>query len=463
MDTKIVKNKYKSFVSYSEFSTASIFKIFSNYFNNLYFDKKKQLEDSIDLQCIIKDNNFSAHIELEERYGSTVVLIKYNDVLINMLFEVYKQNNEVYFHLSLDSIAETYIDGVSFYKNILRLAIENSKLKGGIFSMPRNELEWKNITMPKKDFNDIFLPKSNIEDLKLYIDVGLNLEYFMRFLMVGNPGTGKTEATTVIANLLNQQGVTIIKTSVCDKIKEKFELASLLEPSIMILDDIDLSLGSRNKGVYSERLQDFLDILDGTEKLSKKVGVIATTNSTALLDMASQRPGRFDKFIFFEKLTKDNIKNIILKSLKDNFKIKSASNNIVSVMTDPLVINHLYSKGTTGAYIYNITKMLKLKIDMSKKQINLDVNWILGEMESNLKTIDKLRNTDFLGDKLNNGQSGGIGFNSNEDEEEEEEDDDEYEYVDEECPAPPLDQYEKNEIIESIKERLSKNPSRRKK
>jgi hypothetical protein len=35
------------------------------------------------------------------------------------------------------------------------------------------------------------------------------------------------------------------------------------------------------------------------EKMSKNVGIIATTNSTALLDMAAQRPGRFDKIILF--------------------------------------------------------------------------------------------------------------------------------------------------------------------
>jgi len=48
-------------------------------------------------------------------------------------------------------------------------------------------------------------------------------------------------------------------------------------PKKIIFDDIDLSLGSRSRGAYSERLQDFLDVLDGTEKLLENVGMIAST------------------------------------------------------------------------------------------------------------------------------------------------------------------------------------------
>lgn len=274
--------------------------------------------------------------------------------------------------------------------------------------------------------------------------------------MVGNPGTGKTEATTVLANVLNQKDVTIIKTVVCDKIKEKVDLAILLAPSIIILDDIDLSLGARNKGVHPERLQDFLDVLDGTEKLPKNVGIIATTNSTSLLDMAAQRPGRFDKIILFNELTKDNIKNIIAKSLRDNFKIKSKANKILNFMTDNGVVNTLFNRNVSGSYIYSITKMIKLKIDMLKLEDKFDVSWIVKEIENNLQTMNKLKNMDFLSDKINN-SSTNIGFDSHEEPEESEE---EYYYDGElsdsadsvESDYPPLE--EQGEDIDYVRERL---------
>jgi len=409
MSIEVKKNKYKSVLDYGSFSTPSIFKLFTEYFNTVYHSPKKQKEHNIKILFMVREKGFVEYVRLEERYGDCFIFLEFEGVFINMHFEVYKQSGDVYFHLAISSKDETYYDVESFYRKMLTHAIETSELKGSIFSMSRNELDWQKISIQKRGFNDIFLPQKNIEDLNLYIQVGSELDVMMRYLMVGNPGTGKTEATTVLANVLNQSGVTIIKTVVCDRIKEKVDLATLLAPSIIILDDIDLSIGSRGKGVHAERLQDFLDVLDGAEKLSKNVGIIATTNSTALLDMAAQRPGRFDKIILFNELTRDNIKNIILKSLSDNFRIKSKSNKIVNIMTEYSVVNSLFTKNVSGAYVYSITKMIKLKIDMLKTESSTDANWVVKEIESNLQTMSKLRNMDFLSDKINN-SSTSIGF-----------------------------------------------------
>lgn len=435
MSIEVSKNKYKSIMDCGQQLGPSIFKLFSEYFNTIVNDEKKQKSHNIKLIAMIREKNFAEYIRLDERYGDSLILIEFEGILVNMHFEVYKQNGETYFHLAITSREETAYDGWSFYKKMLAHAIESCELKGSMFSMARNELDWEKVKMQKRNFGDIFLPKSNIEDLNLYIQVGVELDMMMRYLMVGNPGTGKTEATTVLANVLNEKGVTVIKTVVCDKIKEKFELASLLAPSIVILDDIDLSIGSRGKGVHPERLQDFLDVLDGTEKLSKNVGIIATTNSTSLLDMAAQRPGRFDKIILFNELTKDNIKNIIIKSLRDNFKIKSNSNKILNLMTEYSVINTLFTRNVSGSYIYNITKMIKLKITTLKIENKVNVDWIVKEIEGNLNTMSKLKNMDFLSDRINNSSASSIGFDKDEEEVEFDEDD-----------LPPLEESDLDDI-----------------
>lgn len=443
MSTEVAKNKYKSIMDWGYFLGPSIFKLFSEYFNAIINDEKKQKEHNIKLVAMLREKSFVDYVRLEDRYGDTFIFIEFEGVLINMHFEVYKQNGDVYFHLGVTSKDETIYDGQSFYKKMLAHAIESCELKGSIFSMPRNELDWEKIKMQKRNFGDIFLPKTNIEDLNLYIQVGSEMDMMMRYLMVGNPGTGKTEATTVLANILNEKGVTVIKTVVCDKIKEKFELATLLEPSIVILDDIDLSIGSRGKGVHPERLQDFLDVLDGAEKLSKNVGIIATTNSTSLLDMAAQRPGRFDKILLFNELTRDNIKNIIIKSLRDNFKIKSNSNKILTLMTDYSVINTLFTRNVSGSYIYNITKMIKLKITTLKIESKVDVSWIVKEIDGNLNTMSRLKNMDFLNDKINNSSSN-IGFDKDEEYDEETEFEEDF---------PPLSESD-IEDIEYVRNRL---------
>lgn len=409
MKPQIQKNKYQTNFDFSEYSNATIFKLFSEYFNKLIHNNALQKESGIKVIGYIKDGEFVDNVEVEERFSENQILLEFEGLLINMNFEVYKQHGEVYFYVYISSDKETFYEASSFYKHILSCAITSSDLKGSAFRMPRNELDWEKISIEEKSFEDIFLPKNSLDDLNLYINTALELEVLLRYLLVGHPGTGKTEATTIISKMLNKNGITVMKTSVCDRIKEKFELAALLAPTIIMIDDIDLSLGSRNKGVYAERLQDFLDILDGTEKLKKNIGVIATTNSTALLDLAVQRPGRFDKVLMFDELNTDNIKNIILKSLKDNFKIKSDKNKIVSLFTDPKVIKLFFDSAVTGAYIYNKIKVLKIKVDMLKKQDTVDLDYIISELKTEMNAWNRVKNTDFLGDKLSNSRKG-IGF-----------------------------------------------------
>jgi hypothetical protein len=409
----IVSNKFQARFAFEQTLNRPIFKIFSDYFNILKEDSKLQKEHELKVVGMIRENEFKDNINLNEGYGQKQVLLEYKGMTVNMLFDIYKQNGEVFFYLYMSSNQKTYINSEWFYDKVWAHAVDVSDLKGSYFVMERDEIQWEKKTLEKRAFSDIYLPKSIIEDLKLYVATSIQTGRLMRYLMVGNPGTGKTESTLVLANELNKLGVTIIKTPVCEMIKEKVELASLLSPSLIIFDDIDLSLGSRNRGVYSERLQDFLDVLDGTDKLLENVGMIATTNSVALLDLAAQRPGRFDKVLSFDELTEDNIKNIILKSLKYNFKI-GPSQNIATLFINPKVIKLFKDSRVTGAHIFNGVKMLKLRMDLLK--IKVDLNLILDELNKEIRTIDKIRSSDYLSDKLN-GDRKSIGFNEDEDEE----------------------------------------------
>jgi SpoVK/Ycf46/Vps4 family AAA+-type ATPase len=203
-------------------------------------------------------------------------------------------------------------------------------------------------------------------------------------------------------------------------LSEKVNLAILLKPSIIIFDDLDLSLGSRNAGGYSSMLQSFLDILDGTDKLPKDVGILATTNSAFLLDLAAQRPGRFDKVMIFDELTKDNIMKIILKSLKFNFNLTDKKD--IEVFIDSKVIDKFFTSQVTGAHIYNSISMMKLKSDMitkgQKEPFEVTVDWLLEEIENEIKILDKIKAQQKINDRLNNsGAMRKIGFGNTQEEE----------------------------------------------
>lgn len=425
-----VKNKFKSRFALDFSLNRPIFKVFSDYFNILKDDISLQKKHELKVIGFIRDNEFKDNANLYDGYGQKNVVLAYKDIVINCLFDTYKQQNEVQFYFYMSSNVKTFIDADFFYNKVWSHAVDVSDLKGSYFSMERDEILWKKKKIEKRSFSDIYLPSSTIEDLKLYVVTHMKTGRLMRYLMVGSPGTGKTESTLVLANELNKMGVTIIKTPVCSMVKEKVELASLLTPSLIIFDDIDLSLGSRNKGVAPERLQDFLDVLDGTDKLSDGVGIIATTNSVALLDMAAQRPGRFDKVLSFDELTSDNIKNIILKSLKFNFKISNKS-QIAEIFTHSRIVKLFRDARVTGAHIFNSIKMLKLRMDLLDIKVELDS--IINELNKEIKTIDKIRNSDYLSDKINSERKLiGFGGHSSEDDDDDDEND-EYEF-------PPIEE-----------------------
>lgn len=412
-------NQYKSRLLFDAYLNRPIFKIFSDYFNILKEDVDMQKKHGLKVLGFLRDNEFKDNITLHEGFGPKTVILQSEDLTVNFVFDITKSNNEIYYYVIFSSNEKTNVDSESFYDKVWGHAVDVSDLKGSYFVMERDEIFWTKKKLEKRSFSDIYLPKSIIDDLKLYVEANAQAGKMMRYLMAGNPGTGKTESTLVLANELNKMGVTIIKTPVCSMIKDKVELACLLAPSLIIFDDIDLSLGARNKGVHSERLQDFLDVMDGTDKLGPNVGIVATTNSVALLDLAAQRPGRFDKTLAFDELTKSNIRDIILKSLKYNFDIKP-THSIAKMFTDQKIINLFSSARVTGAHIFNGVNMLKMRVDLLK--LTMTVDFIHDEMAKEIKTIDKTRNSDFLQDKLSGGNSGTIGFSNDEDSEEDAED-----------------------------------------
>jgi hypothetical protein len=391
-------NKFQSRFQHDDHMNRPIFKIFSDYFNILNENVELQKQHQIKVLGFLRDDEFRDTTNLYEGWGKRTVMLSYEDLVVSLVFDIFKQQNEVTFYFAMTSNKKTFLDGAYFFDKIWQHALDSSDLKGSYFVMDRDEILWEKKRLEKRGFSDIYLPLSTVEDLKMYVASHTQMSVLMRYLMVGSPGTGKTESTLVIANELNKLGVTIIKTPVCSMIKEKVQLASLLAPSLIIFDDIDLSLGSRKSGAYSERLQDFLDVLDGTDKVIDTVGMIATTNSVQLLDMAAQRPGRFDKVLSFDELNLDNIKNIILKSLK-NHKVES-NQNTIKIFTDPKVVKLFKDNKSTGAHIFNAVKMIKTRIELLK--IKLTIELLLEEISKEIKTNEKIKKAEFLSDKINN-------------------------------------------------------------
>jgi cell division protease FtsH len=131
-------------------------------------------------------------------------------------------------------------------------------------------------------------------------------------LLGGSPGTGKTllakaiagEAGVPFLKISGSQFVELLVGVGASRVRELFEKARSLKPSIIFIDEIDSiakarSGNNRMGGGNDEREQTLNQILtemDGFEADSGIV-VIAATNRIDILDPAIKRPGRFDRQI----------------------------------------------------------------------------------------------------------------------------------------------------------------------
>ncbi len=400
-----VKNDYSARLNHNQQINTPMLKIIFDYFNVLNDRKKMQKEQGFSVRGFVDGRN--NYVEnLPERANGSLnfkVDLDYKDEFsIFVVLSRFQVDGNWVSSISFTSNKSSYVNSEFIYKKIVYGALAHSNLKGSYFIMPYNELAWDKRTLEKRDYGDIYLPKEIMEDLKLFTGLFEKKGEIMRYLFAGTPGTGKTESTLAISNILKSHGVTIIKTVVCDALKEKIELAELLSPCLIIFDDLDLSLGSRNKGGFSRSLGTFLDALDGTDKISAGVGIIATTNSIDLLDLAAQRPGRFDKIMSFDTITKQNIKDIILKSLRHNFQYgkthKSAEN-----FTDSRIIDLFYDSKLTGSHVFASVKMIMRKVD-TLDIVDYDVDWIINEVEHELRTVNTIRNAHYLKDNTLKGE-----------------------------------------------------------
>ena len=118
-------------------------------------------------------------------------------------------------------------------------------------------------------------------------------------LFHGPPGTGKTLAVRYLASAAEGHTVIILTGRQLGLIRESCQIAKLLAPSIVILEDVDLVAMDRAENEHAALLHELMDEMDG---LGTKAAVIflLTTNRPEKIEPAlSGRPGRIDQAIAF--------------------------------------------------------------------------------------------------------------------------------------------------------------------
>ncbi len=121
-------------------------------------------------------------------------------------------------------------------------------------------------------------------------------------LFYGPPGTGKTHTVQYLAACLPNHTTLLVTAEQVGLLPEYFQLARLLQPAILVIEDVDLiardrtTMGSACEEVM---LNTLLNEMDGLRE-DADIFFILTTNRPEMLEAAlAARPGRIDQALEF--------------------------------------------------------------------------------------------------------------------------------------------------------------------
>ena len=180
----------------------------------------------------------------------------------------------------------------------------------------REEFEEASAGRGEVNYDDVGGMGDTIRQLREMVELPLRYpELFTRLgvdppkgvLLHGPPGTGKTRLAQAVANESDASFFTINGPEIMGsaygeserRLREVFEEAAKVAPSIVFIDEID-SIAPKRSGTPGEAekrlVAQLLTLMDGLHTRSNIV-VIAATNRPDAIDEALRRPGRFDREI----------------------------------------------------------------------------------------------------------------------------------------------------------------------
>ncbi len=175
---------------------------------------------------------------------------------------------------------------------------------------------------PKVTFKDVAGCDEAKEELQEVIEYLRDPERFVRLganvpkgvLLLGPPGTGKTllaraaagEADVPFFSISGSDFVEMFVGVGAARVRDLFEQARKMQPSIIFIDELDAVGRQRGAGLgggHDEREQTLNQMLVEMDGFDASTGIIliAATNRPDILDPALLRPGRFDRHIVVDK------------------------------------------------------------------------------------------------------------------------------------------------------------------
>ena len=223
---------------------------------------------------------------------------------------------------------------LSYIYKFVKQHIENiSMLESDIKIYTNLESFWDELeTKSPRTLDTIYLPdklkSSVIDDMEWFLKEEtvdryhkLGRTHKRIYLFEGIPGSGKT---SFIKALASNFGYNISMINFTDKVTDggmQRLIKSLPEKTFLILEDIDCLFEDRKKNDVNKNTVTFSGILNSLDGIATPDNFICfiTTNYKCNLDNALLRPGRIDKIIKFEHVSKSQLKHIFKAYMEDEY------------------------------------------------------------------------------------------------------------------------------------------------
>jgi ATPase family associated with various cellular activities (AAA) len=152
----------------------------------------------------------------------------------------------------------------------------------------------KTVALLERNVTGFMRVRAQIKSLGLSAKKGL--------LFYGPPGTGKTHTIHYLASQLTEHTTLLITSEQVGLLDEYFRLARLLQPAMVVIEDVDLIARAREEsgGACQEvLLNKLLNEMDGLREEADVLFILTTNRPDQLEPALASRPGRIDQAIEF--------------------------------------------------------------------------------------------------------------------------------------------------------------------
>ena len=205
-----------------------------------------------------------------------------------------------------------------FFRHLEESVLKAESYRGKILSLERSEHSYHGsstgISVHKLrtvEREQVILPKKTLDLLERnviqFVRQRPQLAKFKQatkkgILFYGPPGTGKTHTIHYLARALAGHTTLLISAEQVGLLAEYMTLARLLQPSVVVLEDVDLIARERtemNSPCEEVLLNKLLNEMDGLKEEADILFILTTNRPETLERALASRPGRIDQAIEF--------------------------------------------------------------------------------------------------------------------------------------------------------------------